>query len=209
MALNSSQQWWVRTDGNELNGGGYDSAIAGAGTNYSDQAAAQLSLSDLASPGAGTTITSATGGFTSAMIGNIIRIASGTNFTAGYYAITGWTSLNQITVDKAATTGVGASGVGRIGGAHASLCSYTTGGTGLPSPILTSPMAAGNTVNIRGSGSLDPSNGSPDYDYSAGYWIFPASNNTSGLVKFVGYNGRPLIKTSGLFRAVESFIWQF
>ena len=86
MAILATTNWYVRAGGLETNGGGYDSTIAGATTNYADQDAPQLSLTDLATSGAGsTTLTSVTGGFTSAMIGNCIRIASGTNFQTGYY----------------------------------------------------------------------------------------------------------------------------
>ena len=77
MAITADAQWWIRTDGNDLNGAGFDSTIGGYGTNYSDQATAQLTLTDLATSGAGsTTLTSATGGFTSAMVGNAIRTKS-------------------------------------------------------------------------------------------------------------------------------------
>ncbi len=189
MAISAATNWYIRAAGDELNGGGYDSTISGAGTNYCDQDAAQLSLTDVVTVGT-TTVTSVTGGFTSAMIGNCIRIAGD-----AYYFITARASTNSITVDRATGTGTGQNA--RVGGAHASLVSYSNGGSGLPTPLIATPLAAGHIINIRGSGSSDPS--SVDYDFSAGYWTFPAGDGTvNGAIQLVGYNGRPLIGHCGL-----------
>lgn len=199
MALNAAQQWWVRAGGNQLNGGGYDATISGAGTNYSDSDTAQVTFN-------GTTVTAATSGIAAVItitgytvtgleIGNICRIASGTNYTTGYYCITNVnTGANTWTFDRNCTTGVGAAMVGRMGGAHASLQSYASNATGLSFPTLTTPLIAGNIVNVRGN------NGSPqDYDYSAGTFSFPAGNDTAGRVQFIGYNVRPIHANSGIF----------
>jgi len=203
MALNAAQQWWVRAGGVETNGGGYDATVSGAGTNYSDQDAPQLSLTDLVST-ASTTVTSVAAGFTSAMVGNILRIASGTGTpTVGYYMITTYTSATQITLDR--VSGTYTLGIAKVGGAHASLVNYSNGGSGLPTPAIASPLAAGHTVNIRGSGGLDAALTTIDYDYSAGYWAFPAGNTTVGSITFVGYNGRPNIRTNGLWANGASF----
>jgi len=192
MALNAAQQWWIRTDGAETNGGGYDATVSGAGTNYSDQASPQLSLTDLACLN-NTTLTSATGGFTTLMIGNIIRIASGTNFTAGYYMVTARASTNSVTLDRNPTNGSNASsGVGKLGGAWAGFVNASSGGAG-PSPLVSSPVATGHTINVRGSGNLD---GSADYTYTD-YWSFPSGS--SAYIYVVGYNGRPCISVNGLF----------
>ena len=61
-ALTADAAWEVRpTNGLNTNGACYDTG--GAGTDYSQQNAAQLSLTDLATSGAGvTTLTSVTGG---------------------------------------------------------------------------------------------------------------------------------------------------
>lgn len=107
----------VRTTGASTNGGCYNLA-SDPGTDYSQQDSAQLSLSDLATTGAVTTLTSATGGFTSAMVGNCIYISSGTNFTVGYYYISAYTDTNTVTLDRTPTSaGAGSSGVGDVGGA--------------------------------------------------------------------------------------------
>lgn len=207
MALNASVNWRIRIGGNELNGGGYDSAVSGAGTDYSEQDSPQLSLTDLATTGVTATITSVAAGFTAAMVGNIVRIASGTNFTAGYYMIITYTNATTVILDRAPTTGAGVSGVGRIGGAHASFINYTNGGSGLSSPAIATPLAAGHTVNWRGNGTSDPS-GTVTWDYSAGYWTAPDGSTTSGIIKITGYNGRPFVGTSPLLiNAASNWRW--
>src|SRR5216684_2306337 len=96
--ITAATVWDVRpTTGSNLNGACFDSTIANAGTDYSQQATAQLSLSDMATTGVTTTVTSVTGGFTAAMIGNCLRIDSGTNWTLGWYQITARTDTNTIT----------------------------------------------------------------------------------------------------------------
>lgn len=186
MALTAAQQWWVRVAGNVLNGAGYDATISGAGTNYADQDSPQLSLTDFATSGAGSsTLTSATGGFTSQMIGNVIRIASGTNFTAGYYAVTSYTNTNTVGLDRSPTPGgAGSGGTGRLGGAAADLIASFGSD---PAPTITSPLVNGNTVWVRGSGVDDQS--TPDYSYS-GYKAMPNAS-ASARITIRGYNGKP------------------
>ena len=112
--------WEVRTAGSNDNGGCYDSTAAT--TDYSVQDTAQLTLTDLATSGIGiTSLTSATGGFTAAMVGNCIQIKSGTNDTPGFYKVTVYTDTNTVTLDRAPDDGVGgvSSGTGSLGGALA------------------------------------------------------------------------------------------
>jgi hypothetical protein len=103
-----------RAGGASTNGGYWDSA--GGGTDYTVQDAAQLSLTDLTTDGAGTGLGSVVGGFTAAMVGNSINIASGTGFTPGFYRVTAYTSSNLVTIDRSAGAGASA-GVGSLGGA--------------------------------------------------------------------------------------------
>jgi len=120
MALSTSLVWECRASGaSDSNGGGF--VAGGSGTDYSQQNSAQLSLTDLATTGVVTTLTSATGGFTAAMVGNVINIGSGTNFTAGFYQITARTNSNTVTLDRAPTTAAGSAGHGSVGGALATL----------------------------------------------------------------------------------------
>ncbi len=190
MAIQATSQWWIRTDGDDDNGGGFDSGISGAGTNYSDQATAQLDLTDLATASAGsTTLTSVTGGFTSAMIGNCIKLRSGTNATAGYYFITGFTDINTVTIDRSCDNGVGglSVGSGKLGGAFLDMRSVLS----LNASPVASPLGAGHQINVRGSGTVDPV--SVDYTMPVSYLQFVNGNQTDGYIKVVGYNGTPNI----------------
>lgn len=111
MALAATIVFEVRTTGSDTNGGGYKSN-AGT-TDYSQQNSPQLTVTDAACTG-NTTVTSTTGGFTSAMVGNLIYLSSGPN----WYEITGRTDTNTITIDRA---GPNASGMtANVGGALAS-----------------------------------------------------------------------------------------
>lgn len=137
MALSAQIIWEIRTTGNNDNGGGFKAGASG--TDYSQQDSAQLTLTDLAMTAGGTTLTSATGGFTAEMIGNVIRIKSGTNFTAGWYEITARADTNTVTIDRDATNGSDAtSGTGSVGGARA-----------LPTDAFFEALTAGNTVYIK------------------------------------------------------------
>ncbi|MDB4786211.1 hypothetical protein OAG36_00605 [bacterium] len=120
MALDALTVWEVDTGGDDTNGGGY---VSDAGTtDYSQQTSAQLSLTDIDQPSASsTTITSATGGFTDAMVGNIINLSSGTNLTVGLYEIATRVDTNTITLDRFPDDGTALTGdtVGKVGGAFA------------------------------------------------------------------------------------------
>lgn len=111
MALSANTVWEIRNGGSDTNGGGF--VTGSGGTDYSLQDAAQLSVADAACTG-NTTVTSATGGFTAAMIGSIMYLSSG----PGWYQITARTDTNTITIDR---NGPNASGMtANVGGAMAS-----------------------------------------------------------------------------------------
>lgn len=179
MAIQATAVWRVRISGDDNNGGAFDPAIIGAGIDYSDQDLAQLSISDLTTSAASATASSTTGGFTSSMIGNAIRIASGTNFTVGTYFITAVTNTNTIVLDRVCSSGVGSSGAAKVGGAFASFLR----------PFATGLCVAGNAILVRGSGSNEPY----DIDY---YCI--ASVGVVPAVSVKAYNGRPKISHPGI-----------
>jgi len=118
MAITANCQWETQAGvGNDANGGGYVSG--GGGTDYSQQASPQWALTSISTSGATATInytSSAT-----AMIGNVVQVISGTNFTTGFYQITGVVVGTSFTVDRNLTTGAGSSGVLNIGGCFATL----------------------------------------------------------------------------------------
>jgi hypothetical protein len=118
--IDTGVEFEARTTGSNNNGCGYDIATDG-GTDYSQQDAAQLSLTDIASAG-GAAISSATGGFTSAMVDNIIQLTSGTNLVPGFYEIDTYTDTNNVTLDRDPDDGTALTGdtVGAVGGGCAS-----------------------------------------------------------------------------------------
>ena len=169
MAILSTAVWELRADGSDANGGGYDAGIASAGTDYSQQTAAQLSLTDLAMTAGGTTLTSATGGFTSAMIGNAIYIASGTNFVAGWYFITARADTNTVTIDRDATNASNAtSGTGAVGGARVTI-----------TDAFGEALIGGNTVWVRNAGTITQ---------GANVSIASTSATVAAPISIVGYN---------------------
>lgn len=188
--------WRCRTDGVATNGGCYDSTVSGAGTDYSQQITAQLSLTDVTcAGGAATTITSVVGGFTSAMVGNGVRLRNGTgaNFDDGYYVVVTFTDANNVVLDRAPASG-GAATLGALdlGGA----LEYTRTLTVMNSTSTAGlKIIPGNTVYIRGAGSYDP--GAADYT-TTGFITIVSGDSTNGWVKIIGENGRPWIQGNGL-----------
>lgn len=115
MALSATTIWEIRSDGSPYNGGGYNTA-AGT-TDYSDRATPILTVTDAACTTGGVIVTSATGGFTAAMVGSVVYL-EGTHFVSGWYEIKTYTDTNTITVDRDPTDGSNASsGTLRVGGA--------------------------------------------------------------------------------------------
>ncbi len=114
MALSASTVWEIRpTVGAATNGGAF---VTGAsGTDFSQQNAAQYSLTGLSTSAANAVILSASAA--ADMVGNIIRINAGTNFLTGWYQILSVVVGVSITVDRTCTSAAGASGTAKIGGA--------------------------------------------------------------------------------------------
>lgn len=201
MAIQSTAQWWIRTDGDDTNGGGYDSGISGAGTNYSDQALPQLSRTDFATSGVGSTTLTCGGGFTSDMIGNSVRLSAGTNLTLGDYFIVAYTSSTAVTLDRAPDNGGGgvSGATGKLGGAWRQLeLTCTTVATPCPNPVV-----PGNVINIRGDGSMNPT--TQHYSFS-GFRPFVDGNTASngGFITLRGYNGLAHIGTPS-----NSWLWHY
>lgn len=104
---------------------------------YSQQSTVKYTYTDLASTGAGLTVSSALSPFNKEQVGNCIVITGGTNFTTGRYVIAS-VAANVATVVGAGniTSGVGALGTGGQGGA------FATPGAGV------APLVAGNKLWI-------------------------------------------------------------
>ena len=148
MAIDAATIWEFRaTNGSNNNGGGYANLNPGTSVDYSNQDAAQFNPTDLAQAQSSTTLTSATGGFTAAMEGNVIHITAGTNFDAGWYQITGYTDTNTVTIDRtAASGGAGSGGTGYVGGAMALFTDAFLDDTNV--------IVAGNTIWVKNDGTM-------------------------------------------------------
>lgn len=179
MALGTTVVWEVRSDGNDLNGGAFDPISGTPGTDYSQQAAPQITFTDLVIDATtDTNLTSAANPFTSAHVGNAINITSGTGFTTGRYRVVSVAS-NVATMDRAVGTVGSTGGNGRLGGALATL------GT------LTGAMVAGNDAWIRAA----------TYDITS-VVIFSHGGGTNDPTSISGYSttrgdgGRPTIRAT-------------
>lgn len=164
---------------------------------YSQQAAAVLSLTDLACVSATTTLTSATGGFTRAMVGNYVRVNSGTNALAGFYRITAYTNTNTVTIDRTCATGGNMSaGVGSVGGALASpgMASGAMGSvTGQDVFVLAGTYTiTSSTANVS-NGRVVPANGGAS-GTNPQRWIGYASRRNDNPTG----SSRPTITVSGV-----------
>lgn len=122
MAISASSVWEVRSNASAGNVGGGFFVTGASGTDYSRQAAPQYALTGVTSAGAGNTILTASAA--ADMVGNGLRVISGTNFTTD----NPWFEITSVSVGVSITcstnkagasicTGVGSSGVVNIGGA--------------------------------------------------------------------------------------------
>ncbi len=188
MSIHADTVWETRTVGSANNGGGFYNRTPGTSVDYTQQVAAQLALTDLAMTTGGITLTSVTGGFTSAMVGNIIHITSGTNFTAGFYEIIAMADTNTVTLDRDATDGTnGSIGVGNVGGSLAHVLDLAFDG---------SDICAGNTVYIKADG---------EYVWIAIKDTRALDGTASAPIKFIGYNTTRTDEPTGTNRPMLSF----
>ena len=165
-AINAASQWEIRTTGLSTNGGCWYNS-GGSSTDYSQQDAPQLSLTDVTSNAAGTAWGSVTGGFTANMVGNCVRLTSGTNFTVGTYQIVGFTDGNNITVDRDSTSG-----------ASASAGNINIGGGLIDTWTVAPAYVAGNTVWIK--------NGT--YTRTSTLWAIATTCTAAAPCYIIGYN---------------------
>ena len=173
-------------NGSNDNAGYFDASLASAGTDYPrTQAAAILTATDLACTAGSTTLTSGTGGFTDAMIGNGIYIKSGTHFRVGLYVITGRTDTNTVTLDRDPTDGSDASsGTGSVGGRRAVL---------LDAWLETPYNVAGMTHEIWATGTMTlTENLSPSLSATAAAPITLRGMSSTGTTSPNG-DDRPLL----------------
>ena len=183
MAVNATAVWRVRPSGANTNGGGYDAGISSPGTDYSQQNSPQVTFNGSTVTATGTTATLTLTGYTVAAtdVANCLQIASGTNFTAGFYFITSVNvGSNTWTLDRnPVSTGTGSAMVGRMGGGWADF--WTNGAS----------VVAGNTIYILGSGVPNPSSYTFDYTYNVAFTNISIAGGSNGLVTLAGDPATP------------------
>lgn len=179
MALSASTVIEVRSTGTTTGGGGF--VTGSGGTDYSQQDSPQLTVTDGACTG-NTTLTSATGGFTAQMVGNILYLSSG----PGWYQITAHTDTNTVTIDR---NGPNATGMTvNVGGALSTIAL----GMALLTVTGMQMYIKATATYVIGTGLSTP----------AGILV------EDGIIRVIGYTttrgdlGRPVIQTSAAITAI-------
>lgn len=146
-AFDATVVWEIRSaTGSDNNGGGF--VPGSSGSDFSQQASPQYSLTGLASAGAGDTILSAAAA--ADMVGNVAHALSGTNVNVGFYRITSVVVGVSVTFTTNAAgqsicSGVAASLALNIGGAIATVATYLAN------------MVSGNLAWLKGSNTITTS----------------------------------------------------
>lgn len=198
-ALHADTVWECQADATagNLNGGGFYDRDTGTSVDYSQQSSAQLNLTDFAMTQSSTTLTSATGGFTAAMAGNIIHITAGTSFDVGWYEITAYTDTNTVTLDRtAASGGNGSSGTGYVGGAMSLASSLDD--------EFFEQLVAGNIVYIEAGTYTGAENLSVSNDGISTAMITVEGYNSSRGDNPTGTD-RPLLAMGGYYFDLDNF----
>ncbi len=189
MTLAAGTAWEVRTTGSDNSGGGYNSARAGATTDYS--------LSDTPfDSGTNLTVDATTNtdvapdGFTpsAADIGNLIQITSGAGFTAGFYEIVS-IQAGKWRLDRSPAATTTAGGVWALGGALASL------------GIACGGMVAGNTIWVK-SGTYTITSASSNVANGCATMVAGVTATVSRIIGYDATRGDggtpPLFQASGI-----------
>lgn len=205
MSISANTVFEIRTAGNDTNGGGF----VATGTDYSQQDAKNtvgnnISTTDAVAVGTGV-ITSVTGTFTSAIVGNIIYLQGGTGtLAAGWYQVITFTSATSITVDRNVAAGTGITM--NIGGALAS--PGMAGGA-----FVSGSSIAGNTFYIKAgtytvtSASANVTNGcfsTSAIVYWEGYQTTRGDLGTQPLIQASGISTFTLLTATGIESAITN-----
>lgn len=188
MAVDASTVWEVRTTGSNTNGGGFANLNPGVSVDYSQQDNPQLTLSDLTSDSSGTVISSATGGFTPAMVGNIIRISGG-GFASSFFQIVSFISSNSVTIDRNA-------GANRTGGTCSVGGAWKIGGTFDSEFFSGSNKSSGNVIWIKSGTYIATMNIAPINGVAPGCKVF-GYNNVRGDNPIL--SNRPVLNMSSYY----------
>lgn len=189
MAIATATVWEVRTTGSDTNGGAYSTG----GTDYSQQDAAQLSLTDAVANGT-TTVTSATAGFTSAMVGNVCYMVGGTGpLTAVRRQIVTFTNSTTVVLDATVATGTG--------------ITMNVGGAVANPGAASSAHVSGNTIYVK-NGTYTVNNASAATSTTPQGCVSLVAGLTTADTRLIGYASargdnptgatRPLLQASGI-----------
>lgn len=182
MALSAAVVWEVRpTVGSDSNGGGFDSSVTSPGTDYSQQDSAQFT-GTLGTASGTAAFTDAGHSFTSADVGNLICIASGSGFTTGWYTVVS-VATGIATLDRSPGTGTVAHWA--LGGALLTLQNL----------INNSVATNGNTYYIKATGSVVLVNYSGNLGIQSAFGR-PAVYAFIGYTSTRGDGGRATITTA-------------
>ena len=143
MAVTASTNWEVRTTGSDLNGGGFDPTVAGAGIDRSQQDAAHFTGSAASTTSVSTTVGLGAAVADNSWVGNVIRLSGGSGAqTPVHKVIVSVTDASTVAVNSATglVTGTGVSIA--MGGAAAGIV-YLCHGSG-------AHAQSGNAVYVRG-----------------------------------------------------------
>lgn len=150
MAIDAATLWEFRaTNGAADNGGGFANLDPGTSVDCGNQNAPELVITDGATAGIGSTaFSTANGGLTAAMAGNIVYLQTGTNLVNGWYQFTVIIDTNNATLDRAPDDGVGGvSGAdGNVGGALDIITATWINDTTLVVP--------GQTIYVKNDGTM-------------------------------------------------------
>jgi hypothetical protein len=133
---------------------------------YSQQASAQFTYTDLVIGSTTTHLTSAGNPFGAQQVGNLVQITSGTNFTTGWYCIQSMSGSAAV-MDRSVGTAAASSGHGNLGGAFATLSTNLV----KSSPLLDQGQLIWMTGTLTITSSVD----------------FPATTNDYSRVGLHGY----------------------
>lgn len=197
MAIAATAQWDVRTTGNDSSGGAFDGVSGTPGTDYSQQNSPQVVFTDLVIGATTTQLTSVANPFTSAYVGNIINITSGTGFTAGRYQVLSVTT-GVATMDRAVGTAASTGGNGNLGGSLLTVAASTAAAalvTGSGSiPVIINIKAGTYTV----TSSIAANQSSGQRFNLVGYQTTHGDNGTKPLIT-TATNSTDLIQITASF----------
>jgi len=198
MALHANTVWEIRTTGSQTAGGGFYNRNPGTSVDYSQQNSPVLTLTSIYTDGTTVIEDTGAGGFTPAMVGNIIYLATSAGVPIGWYEITSWFTSWRVSVDRAVAGGSGRKGY--VGGA------FKIGGALDTDFFAVNNKVAGNKVWIKAG------------TYTLGESVsLAATSSATNPIQVVGYqnsrgdnpigNNRPILNCGSSYLVDGAQYW--